>query len=79
MQNKTETLYGVARGEKIIGTLNRDVNLAIDALPGYNAQLESLGVDADARVVEVEVKTTYGRPKAYKAPEPEARAEDASA
>ena len=69
MQSKTETQYGVARGEKIVHpALFLDVVSAKNQVEKLNDQLEDLGLDRDIRLVEVEVKTTYGRPRAYKEP-----------
>ena len=79
MQSKTDTRYGVARGEKLVHEeLFIDVVSAKNHLQRVSEQMESIGLEPDVRLVEVEVKTSYGRPKAYKEPSDEV-AEDAPA
>lgn len=72
MQSKTETRYGVARGEKLVHEeLFIDVVSAQNHLSRVSDQMESIGLEPDVRLVEVEVKTSYGRPKVYKEPSDE--------
>lgn len=71
---ETTTVYGVARGEKIIGNLFSDLDTARRHLAAIEDQIRAVALEPDVRLVTVEVTTTHGRPHVYKeptAPEPE--------
>lgn len=73
MSKSTETRYGVARGESLIGPTFSTPEAMHQHHVWASEQARSIGLDpADLRLVTVEVETIVGRPHAYKEPEPEA-------
>lgn len=68
MAKETVTKYGVARGESIVG----DLFDTPETMHRHHAFIEdsmrAAGLEPDVRLVEVEVTTTTGRPRAYKEP-----------
>lgn len=69
METKTETKFGVARGETLIHpALFSDVLAAKNQMRVLNGQMESLGLEPDIQLVDIVVKTTYGRPHPHKEP-----------
>ncbi|MBS1674380.1 MAG: hypothetical protein JSS74_10490 [Actinobacteria bacterium] len=76
-----ETLYGIARGDKIINGGHLRVEHAQIALGQANAQMTGLGLEPDLRLVEYDVETTIktGRPRTYKEPTTEDTTPDGDA
>jgi len=69
-ETNTSVHYGVARGEKLIGTGSPHLSTAQEALLVAEQQMISVGLDPDVRLVEYDVETTVktGRVRAYKEP-----------
>ncbi|MEV7827504.1 hypothetical protein [Microbacterium enclense] len=69
-ETTTVTHYGVARGEKLIGTGSTYLPDAQEALSIAEQQMIAVGLDPDVRLVEYDVETTVkaGRVRAYKEP-----------
>lgn len=69
-ETTTSVHYGVARGEKLIGTGSPHLSTAQEALLVAEQQMISVGLDPDVRLVEYDVETTVktGRVRAYKEP-----------
>lgn len=71
MKSRTDTKYGVARGEKVIGDILHDTYAEAEGrLLDMEGAMRYADLEPDLRLVEIEVKTTYSRPHAAKAPEP---------
>lgn len=71
MSTHTVTKYAVARGQKIIGTHFDTVEGAQAELTHYEGLMTQAALEPDVRLVQFDVTTTTGHPKAYREPEPE--------
>lgn len=76
MSKTTATKYGVADGDRIIGDLFDNVDTARRHEAWVQDTSAQLGVESGARLVTVDVTTTYDRPHVYR--EPEAVVEEAA-
>ncbi|ANJ26807.1 hypothetical protein [Agromyces aureus] len=81
MTSTTETVYGVARGQKILSGGFANVEGARAENAWYEKQAEGIGLKPDTRVVTYDITTTVetGRPTTYVEPEPDVAAETAEA
>lgn len=68
MADTTVTKYAVARKEKLVGALHDAPSSAIAEHASVSATMESVGLEPDVRVVEVDVTTSISRPRAYREP-----------
>lgn len=77
MSTNTQTLYGVARGQKILSGGFGNVEGAAAENGWYEARATDIGLTPDTYVATYEVTTTTetGRPSRYVAPVPEAEGE----
>jgi hypothetical protein len=66
----TRTVYGAARGQKLLAGGFEFVEQAQHQVDLYTEQLTALDIDPDVRLVEYDVVTTVkeGRLRAYKEP-----------
>lgn len=68
LQPKTETQFAVARDGAIISDGFTNVATAKQQLAHVSDTMRSVGLEPDVEIVTVEVKTTLGKPKAWKDP-----------
>lgn len=71
MTDSTVVKYGVGRGRKIVGSLTTDLEHAQRELEWYEAQMKSVGLTPDVKIMYVEETTTTTAPKVWKEPDPE--------
>jgi len=64
----TTTHYGVARGTDLVGDLTTDLNAAQRKHAEILETARTIGIEDNLDVVQVEVKTTYGKPTKYRTP-----------
>lgn len=65
----TDTLFAVARGDDLLTPLYDTEDGVTDALDRMEHTMRAIGLEPDVEIVELQRKTTYTKPKPYKAPE----------